>query len=354
MFRCSRCNQSRWVHVRFGTLADDLERLTGWTPYWCQACERRGWYHSRPTPPAVDELRRLSLRFWLARLSLVRLSAARFSLARLSPGRLALKTWRNRVPAAMLNGRLLASAGGLVCTFVLGLWMGPLLFSGPTVGADRENVTAAHDVAPKRIAPNVPEKAPVESEPARKARPAVTPPGGDSLPAVTAPVAGVRPAVTPQAASPRRVVKPPVENLPAAVAPTGEKQRLRSPLTAPKPVTRAATARDRRQPHRTASRVKPVPRAPAADTRTSAVRAAVAPAPVLPRFHGSLAINSEPRGALVWVDGQVVGPTPVLLKGVRAGSRVVRIESEGYERWSSAARVIADQNTAIVATLQRN
>jgi hypothetical protein len=55
----------------------------------------------------------------------------------------------------------------------------------------------------------------------------------------------------------------------------------------------------------------------------------------------------------VLVDGQVVGVTPILVKGLRAGSRVVRIESEGYERWSSAARVVANQETAIVATLQR-
>ena len=53
------------------------------------------------------------------------------------------------------------------------------------------------------------------------------------------------------------------------------------------------------------------------------------------------------------VDGRVVGATPIVLKGVRVGSRVVRIESDGYERWSSATRVVANQETAIVATLQR-
>jgi hypothetical protein len=74
----------------------------------------------------------------------------------------------------------------------------------------------------------------------------------------------------------------------------------------------------------------------------------------LPKFQGSLAIRSQPLGALVSLDGQVVGKTPIVLKGVRAGSRVLRIESEGYERWSSAARVVANRETAIVATLQRN
>ena len=53
------------------------------------------------------------------------------------------------------------------------------------------------------------------------------------------------------------------------------------------------------------------------------------------------------------VDGQVVGATPLLLKGVRVGSRVVRIESEGYERWSYGARVVANRETAVLAKLQR-
>jgi PEGA domain. len=100
----------------------------------------------------------------------------------------------------------------------------------------------------------------------------------------------------------------------------------------------------------------PVRRAPETRTSKSAIpaRVAASTAPASPRFLGSLAVRSEPRGALVLVDGQVVGVTPILLKGVRAGSRVIRIESEGYERWSSAARVVANRETAIVATLQRN
>lgn len=315
MFNCSSCHQSRWVHVRFEALAEDLEWLTGWTPYWCQACSRRGWYHSRPTPPAFEELRRLF---------------PGLSLARLSPGRLTWKTWRNRFPVAMLNGRLLGAAGRLASAFALGLWVGALLFSGPTSGADRESLAAADDIAPKPIAPRVPDEKRVESVAARETRPADTPPGGDFPASVTALVA-VGPAVTP----------------------AGENKRTRSPLTAPKPVTRVATAREQREPQRTAASVKPVPRAPEAGAPKSAVRSRAA-ASKLPRFHGSLAIRSEPGGALVSVDGQVVGPTPILLKGVRAGSRVVRIESEGYERWSSAARVVANQKTAIVATLQRN
>jgi hypothetical protein len=57
---------------------------------------------------------------------------------------------------------------------------------------------------------------------------------------------------------------------------------------------------------------------------------------------------------VVTVDGRVVGATPLTLKVVKAGSRVVRIESEGYERWSFAARVVANKVTQVVATLQQS
>ena len=65
-------------------------------------------------------------------------------------------------------------------------------------------------------------------------------------------------------------------------------------------------------------------------------------------------IKSEPLGAVVTVDGKVVGATPLMLKVVPAGSRVVRIESDGYERWSFAARVVANKVTQVVATLQQS
>jgi hypothetical protein len=56
---------------------------------------------------------------------------------------------------------------------------------------------------------------------------------------------------------------------------------------------------------------------------------------------------------MVTIDGQAIGTTPLVLKDVRAGSRVVRIESSGYEKWSAATRVVADKETRVNATLQR-
>ena len=89
---------------------------------------------------------------------------------------------------------------------------------------------------------------------------------------------------------------------------------------------------------------------PTAGRRRIVAAATVAPGP---QFRGSLAIHSEPAGAAVTVDGQFIGNTPVVLKDVRAGSRVVRIQSFGYESWSAATRVVADKETRVSATLQR-
>jgi hypothetical protein len=46
-----------------------------------------------------------------------------------------------------------------------------------------------------------------------------------------------------------------------------------------------------------------------------------------------------------------VGVTPLALNGIRAGTRVVRVEATGFERWSAAARVVANQQTRITAHL---
>ena len=74
--------------------------------------------------------------------------------------------------------------------------------------------------------------------------------------------------------------------------------------------------------------------------------------PPRPRFLGTLLVNSDPPGASVLVDGQPVGVTPVELAGFRAGSHVVRMEREGYQRWSSAVSVTAYQTTRITAKLE--
>ena len=69
-------------------------------------------------------------------------------------------------------------------------------------------------------------------------------------------------------------------------------------------------------------------------------------------FVGSLAIDSEPAGATVFINQRPVGETPVRLSGLSAGSRVVRIEYPGYERWTAAILVAAEKQAQVSARLQ--
>lgn len=95
---------------------------------------------------------------------------------------------------------------------------------------------------------------------------------------------------------------------------------------------------------------QPAPRRGDASTRSRVVTAA---ARSTPGYRGSLVIYSYPPGAQVSLDGRSVGTTPLALKNIRVGSRVVRVEAGGYERWSVAARVVANQQTRVTAELSR-
>lgn len=84
-------------------------------------------------------------------------------------------------------------------------------------------------------------------------------------------------------------------------------------------------------------------RAPAVDTRLDRAAATVPSA----EYFGTLAIESSPSGAAVFVDRQQVGQTPLELPRVRAGSHAVRLERDGYQRWTAAVNVPASQVTRV-------
>ena len=69
-------------------------------------------------------------------------------------------------------------------------------------------------------------------------------------------------------------------------------------------------------------------------------------------YVGVLTVDSEPTASAVFVDQQHVGETPLKLTRLRAGSHVVRIEREGYDRWTAAVLVAADKQTSVSAKLQ--
>lgn len=330
MPRCTSCNQSRWVHLRFHRQLNAIIWLTGCVPYRCYACRRRGWHRAHRVPPMLVALWRVIAhlsprpawgRFRLAArnvharirvdlrpfkqiLSTIAIRAQSLSSVvsrgtAVRPSRLTSSA-RTLMTRASLHRPRLAVPAVIAAAVVVALWAGSALFSTGMPAAP-ETATSAVIDAPDAVGVG----------------------------------AGLPPLGTPVAA--------PVPPLLRAVKTSGVVENAEPARRTGGNVKRAA---DRRP-----SSTRPKPAAAIASKTT---QPAVSPVRANePRFHGTLSISSEPIGALVWVNGELVGRTPVVLKKVAAGSVVVRVESEGYERWSMAPRVVANRETSIVASLQR-
>ena len=71
------------------------------------------------------------------------------------------------------------------------------------------------------------------------------------------------------------------------------------------------------------------------------------------RVTGALVVDSRPAGARVFMDGELVGATPLALPSVRAGEHAIRLERDGYRRWSSSVRIVASERNRVTASLER-
>jgi hypothetical protein len=71
------------------------------------------------------------------------------------------------------------------------------------------------------------------------------------------------------------------------------------------------------------------------------------------RYTGSLVIDSRPPGATVYIDGKQVGTTPLKLSAIEVGSHAVRLDHDGYNRWTSAVRIVAGEEMKVTASLER-
>ena len=79
-----------------------------------------------------------------------------------------------------------------------------------------------------------------------------------------------------------------------------------------------------------------------------------APATVVPAaVTGALNIDSRPAGAQVFLDGKLVGVTPVSLAAVPAGDHAIHLDHDGYRRWSSSVRILASQSHRVTASLEK-
>ena len=133
------------------------------------------------------------------------------------------------------------------------------------------------------------------------------------------------------------------------------------PTASPSPPEPLLASRAEQIPLGTAGTVTPPPTETivARPQSTVPTRRSTVPAPLTATppnraassFAGTLAVNSEPQGARVSIDGESAGVTPLVVTGVKAGSRVVRVTANGYQPWSSAVRVVANQRNVATARL---
>ncbi len=131
----------------------------------------------------------------------------------------------------------------------------------------------------------------------------------------------------------------------------------------PQPVERRASTSDRsRKPTRKetalAGRSLIAEAAPASAVPTTGAAAVVrvAAGESVPtggrQIKGTLFVESDPQGAEVSINGVVQGRTPLVIRDLGAGSRVVRLELPGYERWSWAVAVVANKRTPLTVKLR--
>src|SRR5207253_7504375 len=57
----------------------------------------------------------------------------------------------------------------------------------------------------------------------------------------------------------------------------------------------------------------------------------------------TLAIDSRPAGAKVFIDGKLAGTTPLVVPAIASGDHAIRLERDGYRQWSSSVRVAAGE-----------
>ena len=70
-------------------------------------------------------------------------------------------------------------------------------------------------------------------------------------------------------------------------------------------------------------------------------------------YRGALMVNSQPRGARVFLNERYVGQTPMAIRALPAGSRAVRLRLDGYQPWSRGVSVVANETTTVAAKLNR-
>ena len=73
----------------------------------------------------------------------------------------------------------------------------------------------------------------------------------------------------------------------------------------------------------------------------------------VPAAGGALSVDSRPAGAQVFLDGRLIGVTPLSVGSVPAGEHTVQLEYPGYRRWSSPVHIVGSENSRVTASLEK-
>jgi hypothetical protein len=92
---------------------------------------------------------------------------------------------------------------------------------------------------------------------------------------------------------------------------------------------------------------------PAQSVIVDLVRPAPGAAPAPSQFSAPLIVESRPAGAAVYLNGRRIGTTPMTLESVPTGSHALRLELDGYRRWTASVRVAAGQRNRVTASLEQ-
>ena len=120
------------------------------------------------------------------------------------------------------------------------------------------------------------------------------------------------------------------------------------PATVPATPTPAAPAPTRPAPATAAAEPRPV----RPETSRTKPRPVPAPEATPAAGPGSMEVLSRPSGAQVYVDGSLVGRTPLSLPMMEPGSHAVRIALPGHQRWVTSVVVRPGDRTRVAASLE--
>jgi hypothetical protein len=65
-------------------------------------------------------------------------------------------------------------------------------------------------------------------------------------------------------------------------------------------------------------------------------------------------VETRPAGAQVFLDGRLVGTSPMVLNEVSVGEHAIRFELPNHRPWTASIRVVAGEANRVAASLDSN